>query len=107
MNLNANWKTLISGVTLSAMMAIPLSAHAQNYSERHRRAVAQQRASDHYHHTNAKVIGGSAVGGAVVGGLVGGGKGALIGGALGAGGGAIANHQRVKHDVRKRERREY
>jgi uncharacterized protein YcfJ len=90
---------------LGTVFALPLSSNAQEtYSQRrHRHAVAAQRASDHRHHTGAKIVGGSAVGGALVGGVMGGGKGALIGGALGAGGGAIANKAREHHDVKKRE----
>lgn len=92
-------------LTLGTVFALPMSSNAQEtYSHRrHRHAVAAQRASDHRHHTGAKIVGGSAVGGAVVGGVMGGGKGALIGGALGAGGGAIANKAREHHDVKKRE----
>src|SRR5947209_19378776 len=87
---------------LSSILALP--RYGQTVSRReHERAKAEQRASDHRHHTGAKVVGGSAVGGAVVGGLMGGGKGALIGGALGAGGGVLANKAREKHDVKKRE----
>lgn len=94
-------------LTLSAVLAVPGVAPAQNSSQRHRRAVDSQRAHDHQHHTGAKIVGGSAVGGAVLGGLLGGGKGALIGAGVGAGGGAIANHVRVKRGVRSRQRREY
>ena len=92
-------------LALIGALAVPFSANAQESAaqRRHRRAVAAQHASDHRHHTGAKIVGGSAVGGAVVGGVLGGGKGALIGGALGAGGGAIANKARDNHDVKKRE----
>jgi outer membrane lipoprotein SlyB len=92
-------------LTLGSVFVLPLSANAQETAaqRRHRHAVEAQRASDHRHHTTAKVVGGSAVGGAVVGGLMGGGKGALIGGALGAGGGVVANKAREHHDVKKRE----
>jgi outer membrane lipoprotein SlyB len=92
-------------LTLSSILALPLSASAQETAaqRRHRRAVAAQKASDHQHHTGAKIVGGSAVGGAVVGGVLGGGKGALIGGAVGAGGGALANKARTNHDIKKRE----
>lgn len=103
-----NLKKIVSTVSLATMLAVPLSGVAQySAAERHRRAVASQRAHDHQHHTGAKVVVGSAAGGAVVGGLLGGGKGALIGGALGAGGGAVANHVRVRRGVRARERSEY
>jgi outer membrane lipoprotein SlyB len=92
-------------LTLMSVLALPLSSGAQETAaqRRHRRAVAAQRASDHRHHTGAKVVGGSAVGGAVVGGVLGGGKGALIGGAVGAGGGALANKARTNRDVKRRE----
>ena len=96
-----------ASLALAGMMLIPLSGLSQSYSERHRRAIASQRAHDHQHHTGAKIVVGSAVGGAVVGGLLGGPKGALIGAGVGAGGGAIANHVRVKRGVRARQRREY
>ena len=94
-------------LALAGIMMMPLSGVSQSYSERHRRAVASQRAHDHRHHTGAKIVVGSAVGGAVVGGLLGGPKGAVIGAGVGAGGGAIANHIRVKRGVRARQRREY
>lgn len=98
-----NIKGIVATATLSTFLALPISG--QTVSEReHERAKAEQKASDHRHHTGAKIVGGSAVGGAVVGGVAGGGKGALIGGAVGAGGGAIANKMREKHDVKKRER---
>jgi outer membrane lipoprotein SlyB len=92
-------------IGLASSFMIPLAGNAQETEaqRRHRHAVEAQRASDHRHHTGAKIVGGSAVGGAVVGGVLGGGKGALIGGALGAGGGAIANKERDNHDVKKRE----
>jgi outer membrane lipoprotein SlyB len=95
-------------LTLGSIFAVPLTANAQESAaqRRHRHAVEAQRASDHRHHTTAKVVGGSAVGGAVVGGLMGGGKGALIGGAVGAGGGALANKAREHRDVKKREQRD-
>lgn len=96
-------KSFVAVTALSSFLALPV--FGQTVSEReHERAKAEQKASDHRHHTGAKVVGGSAVGGAVVGGLMGGGKGALIGGAVGAGGGAIANKARENHDVKKRER---
>jgi uncharacterized protein YcfJ len=95
-------KSFVATAALSSILALPL--YGQTVSEReHERAKAEQRASDHRHHTGAKVVGGSAVGGAVVGGMMGGGKGALVGGAVGAGGGALANKAREKHDVKKRE----
>lgn len=96
--------------TLSAIMALPLSSFAAQVETRqqaHDRAVREQTARDHQHHTGAKIVGGSAAGGAVIGGLAGGGKGALIGGAIGAGGGAIANKVRKDKAVKKRENREY
>jgi hypothetical protein len=95
-------------LTLGSVFALPLSANAQETAaqRRHRHAVAAQKASDHQHHTGAKIVVGSAAGGAVVGGLMGGGKGALIGGAVGAGGGALANKAREHHDVKKREARD-
>lgn len=97
---------IVSTLTLASMLALPMSGIAQYRAERHRRAVASQRAHDHQHHTGAKIVGGSAVGGAVLGGVLGGGKGALIGGALGAGGGAVANKVRVNKGVKTRERTE-
>ena len=92
-------------ISLASVLVVPLASNAQETAaqRRHRHAVEAQRASDHRHHTGAKIVGGSAVGGAVVGGVLGGGKGALIGGALGAGGGAIANKARVHHDVKERQ----
>jgi len=95
-------KSMMAMAALSSFLALPVSGQYVSQRE-HERAKAEQKASDHRHHTGAKVVGGSAVGGAVVGGLVGGGKGALIGGAVGAGGGALANKAREKHDVKKRE----
>jgi len=100
-----NFKQIVSGLTLTATLAIPMSGMAQDYSTPHSRAVAAQRRHDHRHHTGAKIVVGSAVGGAVVGGLMGGPKGALIGSAVGAGGGAIANKVRVHRGVKARERR--
>jgi uncharacterized protein YcfJ len=97
-----NMKIIVAASALSSFLALPMSGQYVSQRE-HERAKADQKASDHRHHTGAKVVGGSAVGGAVVGGLAGGGKGALIGGAVGAGGGAIANKAREKHDVKKRE----
>jgi len=97
------FKSIAAAAALSSILAVPV--FGQTVSEReHERAKAEQRASDHRHHTGAKIVGGSAVGGAVVGGLLGGGKGALIGGAVGAGGGALANKARENKDVKKRER---
>ena len=100
-----NIQRSLSVLVLATVFAVPFSANAQETAahRRHRHAVEAQRASDHQHHTGAKIVVGSAVGGAVVGGLLGGGKGALIGGAVGAGGGAVANKVRVHHDVKKRE----
>jgi uncharacterized protein YcfJ len=91
--------------TLSAVLALPLSSIAQTETRQqaHDRAVREQTAHDHAHHTGAKIVGGSAAGGAVIGALAGGGKGALIGGAVGAGGGAIANKVRKDKAVNKRE----
>ncbi len=96
-----SFNKIAATLTLSAALAAPLSVHAQESAAhaRHRRAVARQRASDHRHHTGAKIVVGSAVGGAVLGGP----KGALIGAGVGAGGGAIANKARENHDVHKRE----
>jgi uncharacterized protein YcfJ len=93
---------------IGAVLSLPVSVAAQEPRDQaaHDRAKREQTASDHRHHTGAKIVGGSAVGGAVVGGLAGGGKGALIGGAAGAGGGAIANKVRKDKDVKKREQRE-
>jgi hypothetical protein len=98
---------MMTASTLLAALMMPASLLAQTVTEReHQRAKAEQTASDHRHHTGAKIVGGSAVGGAVVGGLMGGGKGALIGGAVGAGGGAVANKVRKDRAVHKRERRD-
>src|ERR1700755_85675 len=93
---------------ISAVLSLPVSLAAQEPRDRgdHSRAEREQTASDHRHHTGAKIVGGSAVGGAVIGGVAGGGKGALIGGAAGAGGGAIANKIRKDKDVKKREQRQ-
>ena len=87
-------------VLAAAMTLTPFHALGQ---ESYGRAKRQQHYHDARHHTKAKIVGGSAAGGAVVGGLVGGGKGALIGAGAGAGGGLIANHEREKHDVQKRQ----
>jgi len=100
-----NFTKIVSGLTLAAALAAPVSGVAQDYSTRHSRAVASQRAHDHRHHTGAKIVVGSAVGGAVIGGLMGGPKGAIIGAGVGAGGGAIANKVRVHKGVKARERR--
>lgn len=102
-----HWKKIAAALTVTIALGAPAAAFAQDYGDRHERAVQAQRRHDHRHHTGAKIVGGSAVGGAVVGGLLGGPKGALIGAGVGAGGGAIVNHQRVKHDVKKREHHEY
>jgi len=103
MTMTTKMKHFVAVTALSSFMALPV--FGQTVSEReHERAKAEQKASDHRHHTGAKIVGGSAVGGAVLGGVMGGGKGALIGGAVGAGGGAIANKARENHDVKKRER---
>lgn len=98
---------------ICAVLSLPVSIAAQETPRQaardraaHDRAERAQTASDHRHHTGAKIVGGSAAGGAVVGGIAGGGKGALIGGAAGAGGGAIANKIRKDKDVKKREQRE-
>jgi len=99
------FKQIISGLAVAAILAAPASGLAQNYSTRHSRAVASQREHDHRHHTGAKIVVGSAVGGAVVGGLLGGPKGAIIGAGVGAGGGAIANKVRVHKGVKARQRR--
>ena len=105
---------IIGSLTLATLLSVPVAGvaegstyhrHHHYSSSAHARAKAEQRASDHRHHTGAKIVVGSAAGGAVVGGLVGGVPGALVGGAAGAGGGAIVNHIRVKHAVKKRERR--
>jgi uncharacterized protein YcfJ len=93
---------------IGAVLSLPVSVTAQESRDQsaHEHAKREQTASDHRHHTGAKIVGGSAAGGAVIGGLAGGGKGALIGGAAGAGGGAIANKVRKDKDVKKREQRE-
>ncbi len=98
----------IALMTLGSVLALPMCALGQETERQreHERAVAAQRASDHRHHTGAKIVVGSAAGGAVVGALAGGPKGALIGGGVGAAGGAIVNKARVHHDVKKREHRE-
>lgn len=104
-----NVTRIASSFALVSMLAAPIAGvsqySSQSAAERHRRAVASQRAHDHAHHSGAKIVVGSAAGGALVGGLLGGGKGALIGGALGAGGGAVANKVRVHKGVKARERR--
>ena len=89
----------LAAAALFALISLT-PAHGQ---ESYHRARRQQHYHDARHHTKAKIVGGSAVGGAVVGGLIGGPKGAVIGAGVGAGGGLVANHERVKHDVRKRE----
>src|SRR5580692_1308376 len=96
----------LAAISLLSVLVVPLSSNAQETAaqRRYRHAVEAQRASDHRHHTGAKIVGGSAVGGAVVGGLMGGGKGALIGGAIGAGGGVVADKVRKHNGVKKRER---
>ena len=92
-------KTATAMLLLSTFCA-PVLLTAQSV---HERAKYAQHRSDAHHHTKAKIVGGSAAGGAVVGGLLGGGKGALIGAGVGAGGGLVANHEREKNDVRRRE----
>ena len=104
-----NIRRAVAVATLGTICSLPLAVMAQSDSVRyreHERAKAEQRASDHRHHTGAKVVGGSAAGGAVVGALAGGGKGALIGAGAGAVGGAVANKAREHHDIKKREHRE-
>ncbi len=95
-----NLKKIASGTLLLAVVAVPALSGAQTV---HQRAKYAQHRSDAHHHTKAKIVGGSAVGGAVIGGLLGGGKGAAIGAGVGAGGGLLANHEREKRDVRRRE----
>src|SRR5437763_6214061 len=102
MKMTTKMKSFVAATALSSFMALPVFGQTVSQRE-HERAKAEQKASDHRHHTGAKIVGGSAVGGAVVGGVMGGGKAALIGGAVGAGGGALANKAREKHDVKKRE----
>ena len=68
-----NLKKWTSCLVMGTMLAAPLAASSQSYSERHRRAVAQQNYNNKQHHTGAKIVGGSAIGGAVIGGLLGGG----------------------------------
>lgn len=89
-----------SALLLLTVAVAPALSGAQTV---HDRAKYAQHRSDAHHHTKAKVVGGSAVGGAVIGGLLGGGKGAAIGAGVGAGGGLVANHEREKRDVRRRE----
>src|ERR1700753_1190083 len=91
---------IASLLLLAGFAAAPMFATAQTV---HQRAKYAQHRSDARHHTKAKIVGGSPAGGAIVGGLLGGGKGAVIGAGVGAGGGLLANHEREKNDVRKRE----
>ena len=61
--MNLNQKAALA--TLGAILALPLSAIAQQTETRqeaHDRAVREQTARDHQKHTGAKVVGGSAVG---------------------------------------------
>ena len=103
MTMQTWFRNIVATAVVSSAL-IPMASAQSSYAyRRHQRAKAAQRASDHRHHTGAKIVVGSAAGGALIGGLAGGGKGALIGGALGAGGGAVVNHERVKRDVRQRE----
>lgn len=95
-------KNVLGLIAVASFLTFPLSGQTVSQRE-HERAKAEQKASDHQHHTTAKVVGGSTAAGAVIGGIAGGGKGALIGGALGAGGGVVANKARENHDVKKRE----
>ena len=95
-----NVKNLLVCATLLSAIGLPLAGNAQ---ESYHRAKAQQRRSDHRHHTGAKIVGGSAAGGAAIGAVAGGGKGALIGAGAGALGGAIVNKHRENSDIRKRE----
>jgi uncharacterized protein YcfJ len=100
-----NVRKIAGSVAFFTMLAAPLSGVAQDsYQARKARARAAQHQHNARHHSNAKVIGGSAAGGAVIGALAGGGKGALIGGAIGAGGGAVANKVRNDHETKTRER---
>jgi hypothetical protein len=89
-----------SGLALAGALLLT-SARAFGQESYHR-ARRRQHFHDARHHTKAKIVGGSAAGGAVIGALAGGGKGALIGAGAGAGAGLIANHEREKHDVRRR-----
>src|SRR3984885_5097180 len=94
---------IVAGLLFGSVLSLPLAGFAQYRGEsEHDRAVREQTASDHRHHTGAKIVGGSAAGGAVVGALAGGGKGALIGGAVGAGGGVVADKVRKHQGVKKR-----
>ena len=94
------WKKTGSAALLFGITCMPAPLTGQSV---HERAQYAQPRSDAHHHTKAKIVGGSAAGGAVIGGLLGGGKGAVIGAGVGAGGGLLANHQREKNDVRRRE----
>lgn len=102
-----------ASLILTSLLALPVSAAAQEYAmlhqvtqAQHDRAEREQTNEDHRKHTGVKVVGGTAAGGAVIGALAGGGKGAIIGGAAGAGAGAIANKVRKDKAVKKREQRE-
>jgi uncharacterized protein YcfJ len=104
-----NIRRAMAVATLGTICSLPLSVMAQDDSatyREHERAKAEQRASDHRHHTGAKIVGGSAAGGAVIGGLKGGPVGAVVGAGVGAAGGAVANKAREHHDIKKREHRE-
>jgi len=98
----------VAVAALSSLFSLPVMAQVstdQRYDD-HERAKAEQKASDHRHHTGAKIVGGSAAGGAVIGGLKGGPVGAVVGAGVGAAGGAVANKAREHHDIKKREHRE-
>lgn len=93
----------------STFLSFPLMTGAQVTPEErhvdHEQAKAEQKASDHRHHTGAKIVGGSAAGGAVIGAMKGGPVGAVVGAGVGAAGGAVANKAREHHDIKKREHR--
>ena len=101
-------RKMIAIGAMSSLFYLPALGAQETSSQRqydHEQAKAEQKASDHRHHTGAKIVGGSAVGGAVVGGLKGGPTGAVIGAGVGAAGGAVANKAREHHDIKKREHR--
>jgi hypothetical protein len=91
---------------LSFPVVVPAQTSPQQKYDDHEQAKAEQKASDHRHHTGAKIVAGSAAGGAVVGALKGGPVGAVVGAGVGAAGGAVANKARVHHDVKRREHHE-
>jgi hypothetical protein len=94
------WK-LAGSAVVATLLALPLSARAQESKED---AEAQVHHHNARHHTKAKFIGGGVAGGAATGAMVGGPAGAVVGGAVGGVGGAVANKIHHHHQVKEHEK---